>query len=293
MSSFATAEARTPDKEPSNGKQLHLLVNPDDAPEAQAPSRAEAPLNNPPNLDEINRVERLLSNLEARSMALVPYGYGTLREIAPQKSNTALIAGVIVAIWLTTMVLAVSYMRYIGHSPFSSDRAPAAPPPMVIAPDADSQDRKVAASVDHLAEALVSSSQRMNQLQEAVEKSNRDLRQIATKVNIEHADLPSTADATNQTAESTAAVSSPGVTLPKNWHKVLDVKPTESAIAHKGVDGKTDYWLVPRGADIPAAKVLPIGISANGVVVHNLDDGKDYTVTPAGDWLNGSLSSGN
>ncbi len=119
----------------------------------------------------------------------------------------------------------------------------------------------------------------MNQLQAAVEKSNRDLQKIATKVNDDHG-------AEKSDASSSVAAAS----LPKNWHKVLDLKPTESAIAHKGADGTVDYWLVARGADTPPSKVLPIGTSADGVLIHNLEDGKDYTITPAGEWRSGSLT---
>ena len=37
MSSFATATSRAADKETPNGKQIHLLVNPDGVPEVETP----------------------------------------------------------------------------------------------------------------------------------------------------------------------------------------------------------------------------------------------------------------
>jgi hypothetical protein len=80
------------------------------------------------------------------------------------------------------------------------------------------------------------------------------------------------------------------LTLPKSWHRVLDIKPTDSAVPHKGDDGTLDYWLVPRGAEKVQTKVLPIGTSPEGVVVHNLEDGKDYTLTPSGEWRNGAIA---
>jgi hypothetical protein len=79
-------------------------------------------------------------------------------------------------------------------------------------------------------------------------------------------------------------------TLPKNWHRVIDLKPNDMAVPHRGADGAIDYWLVPRGTDKPQAKVLTIGTSVEGVVVHNLEDGKDYTLTPAGEWRSGSVA---
>jgi hypothetical protein len=296
MSSFATAPSRTPDQESLAGKpqQTQLPVNPAPAPSWDAKPQTETPPAQAPvvaagngsqTIEEVQRVERLLAQLEARSMALVPYGYGNLREVpTPRRSNTPLLAGTLVAVWLTTMILGVAYIRYVGHSPFSTEREAAAPT-VTIAPDPAPVAQKNSDSVDRLAQALVSSSERMNQLQAAVEKSNRDLQKMATKVNADHPAASSTTDAPENTSPVTAG------TLPKNWHKVLDVKPTESAVAHKGADGVVDYWIIPRGVDTPPSKVLPIGTSADGVIIHNLDDGKDYTITPTGDWRNSSLAS--
>jgi len=298
MSSFATAPSRATDKEAQNGKQLHLLNTPDEAPETkQAETAAAAPAihtstTTAQTLDEVNRVERLLSQLEARSLALVPYNYGNLREVPVRKSNNALLAGVLVAIWLGSVVLAVAYLRYSNHAPALTDRA-ALSTPLVIPSDADSQDQKVANSVDHLAKALVSSSERMNELQAAMDRSNRDLQRIATKVNsADHAKLGSANPSAEASPTTTAVTVTPP--LPKNWHRVLELKPTDSAVPHKGADGNIDYWFVQRGTDASPSKVLPIGTSTDGVVIHNLEDGKDYTLTPTGEWRNGSLApSGN
>ena len=283
MSLFATATSRTPDQVPANGNQMNALSNLEAAPDIEIPPRMDslrAEGAGPQNMGEADRVERLLNNLEARSMALVPYGYGNLREAPVRKTNTAVIAGVVVAMWLGTVILAVAYMRYVGRSPFAAERVPPAVP-MVVAPEPNPQEQKVAASVDYLARALASSSQRMNELQSAVDKSNRDLQKIVSKVNTPP---PPVTAAPNETKDvpSTVVVEAPN--LPKNWHKVLDIKPTDSAIAHRGADGNVDYWIVPRGVDVPPSKVLPIGNSAEGVLVHNLEDGKDYILTPGGEW---------
>jgi hypothetical protein len=279
MSSFATAPSRDPDNETSNGKQLHFSVNPDGEPASAAQ----------PAVDEVTRVERLLSQLEARSMALVPYGYGNLPEASVRRTNTGLLAGVLVGLWLTSLILAIAYFRYVGTSSFGPERT-ATTAPLVVTPESDSQDQKVAASVDHLARALISSSERMNELQTAVERSNRDVQKIATRINSsDHATAISAdpKDVSRPVSESTAIVEP---NLPKNWHRVLDLKPTDAAVPHKSADGSVDYWLVPRGADPSPSKVLPIGTSTDGVVVHDLEDGKDYTLTPSGEWRNGALT---
>jgi hypothetical protein len=280
MSSTAAAPSRITEKEAQSRRLLRFAADPE---EPVLQEDAESPPVQP--LDDVTRVERLLSQLEARSMALVPYGYGTLRELPVKKANTTLLAGILVAIWLSTVVLAIAYIRYNRPGPLA-DRAQSGTP-LLIPSEADPQEQKVASSVDHLAKALVSSSQRMDELQAVMERNNRDLQRIATKVT----ERPKPETATSQGAlTDTAATTTPAEdAVPKNWHRILEIKPTESAVAHKSDDGTIDYWLVPRGLEQVQTKVLPIGTSAEGVVVHNLEDGKDYTLTPSGEWRNGAI----
>jgi len=287
MSSFATAASRSPERETPSGMEPSLLVNPGAAPEVEIRTPETVSAGTSPVLDEAVRVERILTQLEARSQALVPYGYGAIREPVSRRPSNALLAGVLVALWLTSLILAVAYIRYVGHSPFAADRAAAAPS-LVIAPESDPQAQKVAASVDHLAKALVSSSERMSQLQAAVDKSKRDLEKIARKVGTEQDVTKVTVPAARTEIAMDAPVDVVEPTIPKNWHRVLNVKPTDAATPHKGADGLVDYWLVPRNGEGSPTKVLPIGTSADGVLVHNLDDGKDYTLTSNGEWKNGS-----
>ncbi len=280
MSSTAAAPLRTAENEPQNRRQVRFLADTEE-PVLQDDSADGAAQ----PLDEVTRVERLLSQLEARSMALVPYNYGTLREPPAKNANTTLIAGVLVAIWLSTVVLAIVYIRYNRPGP-AGDRVSTATP-FLITGEPDPQEQKVARSVDHLAKALVSSSERMDQLQATMERSNRDWQRLATKAS----DHPKGGAAA---AKTEATDATPGripdvAAMPRNWHKILEIKPTESAVPHKSDDGTIDYWLVPRGAEQVQTKVLPIGTSPEGVVIHNLEDGKDYTLTPAGEWRNGAI----
>jgi hypothetical protein len=229
-------------------------------------------------------------------LALVPYGYGNLREVPARKSNsgTVLLAGTLVAIWLSTLILGLAYIRYVSHS--SGRERASGTQPLLIAAEPDPQQQKVATSVDRLAQALVSSSERMNQLQAAMDRSNRDLQRIASKVNSDHGRSFSVASR-SKTIREERSVSLPPETapvttnLPRNWHRVIEVKPSDSAVAHKTSDGTIDYWLVPRGPDQAPNKVLAIGTSTEGVVVHNLEDGKDYTLTPSGEWRTGASTT--
>jgi hypothetical protein len=72
------------------------------------------------------------------------------------------------------------------------------------------------------------------------------------------------------------------------------------AIVHTNAMKQRDYWLVPRqvqsGATI-MVRVMPFEITRYvstqgggtvrmGVRVHSIEDGRDYTVTMAGEWIN-------
>jgi hypothetical protein len=291
MSSIATAPSRAAERESLN-RQLHYLADPEEPPLTDDTSPEEtAAVGKAVPLDEVQRVERLLNQLEARSMALVPYGYGQSREAPTPKSNKALIAGSLVAIWLSTLVFAIAYIRF-NQTPQVAERM-ATTAPLLIPTAPDPQDQKVASSVDHLAKALVSSSERLDQLEAAMERSNRDLQRAANKVTTERAvaDRPKPAnDAKPELSEADMPAEIADGKLPRNWHRVIDAKPSDEAVPHKSANGNIDYWLVPRGADKSQVKVLPIGTSVEGVVVHSLEDGRDYTITPTGEWRNGSVA---
>jgi hypothetical protein len=62
--------------------------------------------------------------------------------------------------------------------------------------------------------------------------------------------------------------------------------PLSGGFAHRNEQGEIDYWIMPRS--LPSGefsvKVQPYGASALGVLVHDIDDGNDYILTPQGGW---------
>jgi hypothetical protein len=261
-------------------------------------------------------VEQLLAQIEAKSAALVPYGYWNGPQAPAKTSNNWAIAAVLGCIWLSSLALAVAYFAD-GHSSQVAERD-AYNTPLVISPPSDQQDQKTVESVNRLTKALVNSSNRLNYIEAVVQKSNLDLQQLKTEagsertktitrqpnalpVEISNASVASasTLVKANQNAEVTlvanqAAASAPKSSLetpsvpapPKPTYQILSVKPTDTAIPHKAVDGTIDYWLVARGVFKELYKVKPIAIAAEGVVIYSLDDGKNYTLTRQGEWRN-------
>lgn len=56
--------------------------------------------------------------------------------------------------------------------------------------------------------------------------------------------------------------------------------------AHRNAQGEIDYWIVPRvgSSGEYSIRVQPYGASSLGVLVHDVDGGKDYVLTAQGGW---------
>jgi len=250
--------------------------------------------------NELNRVERLLAQVEAKSVALVPYGYWNQPQAQTTKSNTWAIATVLGGIWLSSLALVIVNLSYKHSSQIAESGVTTTP--LVIHSPSDLQDQKTTESVGDLAKALVSSSHRLNRIEVTLEKSHQDLQQLEKRRNAEAMKMvppkPEAISAEIKKIAVTAASSHPDATATgappsksalddasaETPYRVLSIKPTDAAIPHKAADGTITYWLVARGAFMELARVQPIAVTADGVVIHNLEDGKNYTLTRQGDW---------
>lgn len=312
MGSMGISPKRSGEAETRN--QHQIIANPE-APATK--ETAQAVLNpNSAAFNQVDRVEQLLAQLEAKSSALVPYGYWNRPQAPAKTSNNWAIAAVLGCIWLSSLALAVGYFSD-RHSLQVAERD-VHTTPLVIAPPSDQQDQKTAESVSRLTKALVNSSDRLDRIEAVVQKSNLDLQQLKTKADSERTKTitrqpnvvpvemnnaamasASTLAKANQNAvvplvANQAAASAPKSSLdtssvaapPKQTYPVLSVKPTDAAIPHKAADGTIDYWLVARGVFKELYKVQPIAIAAEGVVIYSLEDGKNYLLTRQGEWRN-------
>lgn len=268
-------------------------------------------------LNQVDRVEQLIAKLETQSLALVPYGYWNQSQPQVKRSSEWLIAALLGCLWLSSLALAVVYLSSRHSSQVSERDVPTRP--RVISAASDQQDLKTSESVNNLTEALENSSSRLDRIEAALQRSDQDFLQLKTRVGreatkpisreTEAVPLESKREAANSllapigksnqnspaapVANQAAAPapsplpSAPSVqALPNTTAPVLSIKPTDSAIPHKSDDGSIDYWLVARGAFKELARVQPIAVVADGVVIHNLDDGKDYRLSRQGEWQN-------
>jgi len=247
-----------------------------------------------------NRLEQLLVQLEAESMALVPYSYGTHREVPVKKSRTRLIAGAL-CLWLATLVLAIAYFSHNRSSRVAESGSIAKP--VVITSHYDPKNQQTADSVGHLAMALVTTSDRLKKLEAAIEKSSRGIQQIQTQINT---DLAKPVPGRRAKVVATVAhpagpapvmsIAVPPITRPvtapdaagslsNNLYRVLEMN---AAKPHHAMNGSIDYWLVA-SANKVFVKVVPVTVRAEGVLVHDLEDGKNYILTLQGEWRSSAL----
>jgi hypothetical protein len=193
------------------------------------------------------------------------------------------------ALWLGALVLTVAYIRFTGRAQQQSvDQARVANHRVIsIVPNPDAW--KLTTSVDQLEKALISSSDKLNRLESAVQCSNSNI--VPARVeNPPPIAQPPTAQAqiTAMTEFPDAATVLAAAPLDASLPKYLDIaqiQPSNTAVPHQTDDGTVDYWMMPRRHnDNAPARVLCIGKAPHGVVVRNLEDGKYYTVTQAGTW---------
>jgi hypothetical protein len=86
------------------------------------------------------------------------------------------------------------------------------------------------------------------------------------------------------TMTSTSPTASPS--NPRTHEFDLSIPLPDGSVAHHNSQGETDYWMVPRV--LPSGehyvKVEPYGTTSLGVKVHNMEDGREYILTPQGGW---------
>jgi len=131
-------------------------------------------------------------------------------------------------------------------------------------------------------------SQRRNEMQDfyarlhSVEIAMRRSQQVSPPLT--HTIAPSPSAMPRGTTTSTSPTASPS--NPHTHEFDLSIPLPDGSAAHHNSQDETDYWLVPRV--LPSgghfARVEPYGTTSLGVKVHNMEDGKDYIVTPQGGW---------
>jgi len=250
-------------------------------------------------LSESARLERLILQLESTavalessSVALVPFHHYRLgSEVSKRTSKPLVIGSTLVISWLGVTALSVAYFRH------SADVVPATqhavyPTSQIVSASLESTERAPAHPSKAIINAAGSSSVQLKPAQTAPTLTAKEPAQFVTP---KRQPTPSAVQA--QIAATPAVVlplpdPDPPIAQPMgsaNWHQIISMKPCATATAHHTAEGELDYWFVPRNGEKSAmSKVLSVGTNAEGVIVHNIDDGKDYTLTSAGEWKNGT-----
>jgi hypothetical protein len=247
---------------------------------------------NAPATVEALVLQRLLAELEARAAARVPAPY--VMERAPRSRRTTLIRTQFALLWALSIVLCVFVVKYLDHQETVQLSDPAQTRSITTLTatigDQNKQFVRMIDSVESLASAVASSSLRTTAMQAVLKRLGRDMKQPDAQ--------PVTEKPAPTSKPSPAAVNAPPqreepAEVPMGGHHhqpIEDVVAPRNVIVHHKENGVMDYWLVPRivsGSRV-MTKVFPIAQTNMGVFVHNIEDVKDYIVTPSGDWLSAS-----
>ena len=189
------------------------------SPPKTAPVRS--PTKQLPSSFDLARVERLVSQMEAHSVALVKYRYSEgpqPRRPASNKTGDC----VFVALWLSSFALAVVYVL----TPPQLAKQDRVASRRVISTVPNPNEQKLGSPVDRLAKSLPYSSHRLKRLEAAVA----------------NAESPNAESPDAATASITAPMDSPSPTPTGS----PQIQPGNLAVPHQAAGGTVDYWVMPR-----------------------------------------------
>jgi hypothetical protein len=148
--------------------------------------------------------------------------------------------------------------------------------------DQNKQFTSLTSSLQTLAAAVLSSSAKTNGIEERLERSRRDLRRVESQLQYDEMQM-----GTRLPNVPVTEPQPPGAL--RHHHEIAgQLQPgVQGAQIWRNNKGEVVYWLMPREMEgrVRLVKVLPVATDPEGVVVHDVDDGEDYVVTPSRGWL--------
>ena len=238
-------------------------------------------------------IAKLLAELDARAVARVPGPY--LMERSASRRHVLWLRSLWAALWVMSIVLCVFVVKYIDR-----ENAPQAFDPTQARSinqlansigDQNKQFARMIDSVETLANAVASSSVRTTAMQAVIRRLGHDLSQAA--------DAPPARPPAPVAPPPEPVLQEPvvaGLSMGGHRHDPIeDVIAPRNAVVHHSESGVMDYWMMPRVVSGARSmiKVFPVAQTNLGIFVHSFDDVRDYVVTPSGDWLAASNTSGN
>jgi hypothetical protein len=228
---------------------------------------------------------QLLADLDAHSLALVPYRAPRAELSKPADATQATAQSI--ALWILTTILLAVIFSAVTIQYLSNERTAQTTPTPVIArataPASDARPEQLsekqfaalANSVAQLTSAYTDSSERMSRIE-------------AGQTEIQQAQ-PDSQPSPGLTAKSTKADE---LATRHHHDSITGLEMIPGAVEHRKANGAMDYWLAPRAAagSTRLIKVRPFEPSRLGVWIHSLEDGEDYILTPAGGWLKGGAA---
>jgi hypothetical protein len=151
--------------------------------------------------------------------------------------------------------------------------------------DQNKQVGSVVNSLQNLTGAVASSSARADAIEARLERTQRDLKSLESKL---------WADQQSTTIPKTSTIIEVKPLPRTRSHEMAeDLIPTiQGAELVRDTTGHLAYWLIPRvvSGRVHMIKVLPIRAHPLGVLVHDTEGNEDYIVTHSGSWIREAAS---
>lgn len=291
-----SAERHTPPAATRNTSSLSALAE-----------RLERPASNVETLPSIESVilQKLLAEIDARQVTRAQPTY--VIDQAPAPRNDNLQRTLWGSLWALSIVVSVLTVKYIDAQTMA---------PRADNPESRSIDKLTATittqshafstvsdSLQQLAHAIASSAQRTAAIPDMLDRLGSNLQQIrlpavkqaAAVVTTSSEPAPRPAPPPVIIGSSPQPADAP-IPMGGHIHPPIEwaVAPA-NVVVHHNSQGVMDYWLIPRTVSgvLKMEKVVPVLQNNSGIFVHDIAEVKDYTVTPTGEWIPASDSTGN
>jgi hypothetical protein len=233
----------------------------------------------------------LLAELDARQVARVQPTY--VIEQSPAARNAQLIRMLWSSLWLLSLVVAVLSVKYMDSQTMmprtEAGQSRALENLTASIGDQRKEFSNVADSLRELANSIAISSTRTQTIPDLISRLGADVQQPRA---------PLVRTPIEQPAPAVISPEVESAPIPMGGHHHAQIEyatvAPQDAVVHHNSAGVMDYWLVPRVVSgvQTMVKVVPVSQTSTGTVVHDVDEVKDYLLTPSGDWVSIPETSG-
>lgn len=236
-------------------------------------------------------LQKLLAELSAREAAHIQPAY--LIERQQPMRHAALIRALWSLLWALSLVLCGFIVKYTDTQTMlranSAAQIQSVNRLTAAIGDQKHEFAKMIDSIQGLAGLIAATSQRTAAIPEILQRLGSELKRSARlPLKVAQARQPQVPSSMPVIIAAAQQQDATAISMGGHHHPPIeDAIASSDVVVHHNYLGVMDYWLVPRivsGMRV-MRKVVPVMQSKSGTFVHDIEEVRDYIITPSGDWI--------